>query len=199
MIVIAETSTSNLESAGERMPKKKTKVQKVKDRKSAAKKNRRSSGPPDKLLRDHVLYLLGGGGAHVDFDRAIGDWPVQLAGAKVANFPHSAWMLLEHMRIAQWDILEFSRNPRHVSPKWPEGYWPATDAPPSEKAWEDAMTAFKKDLRTMAQLVANARVDLYAKLPWGDGQTVLREALLVADHNAYHLGQLVMLRKCIGI
>jgi hypothetical protein len=108
-------------------------------------------------------------------------------------------MLLEHMRMAQWDILEFSRNPRHESPKWPEGYWPETEMPPSEQAWKDSIAAFRKDLHAMEQLVANPRTDLYAKLPWGDGQTVLREALLVADHNAYHLGQLVMLRKCIGI
>ena len=187
------------------MPKKKISPQKNKSSRSAAPKkkvainNSRSAAPPDKSLRDHLLYLLNDGGAHVGFDRAMGDWPVQLAGAKVANFPHTAWMLLEHMRIAQWDILEFSRNPRHKSPPWPEGYWPATEAAPSEKAWKDAMSAFKKDLRAMAQLVANSRVDLFAKLPWGDGQTVLREALLVADHNAYHLGQLVMLRKCIGI
>jgi len=168
-------------------------------KKSAPLKVGRLHTPADKPLRDHVLYLLADGGAHVGFDRAIGDWPVQLAGAKVANFPHTAWMLLEHLRIAQWDILEFSRNPRHVSPKWPEGYWPATEAPPSEKAWKDSISAFEKDLRAMEKLVANPRTDLYAKLPWGDGQTVLREALLVADHNAYHLGQLVMLRKCIGI
>jgi hypothetical protein len=108
-------------------------------------------------------------------------------------------MLLEHMRIAQWDILEFSRNPKHLSPPWPEGYWPASEAPPNDKAWLASMAEFKKDLRAVAQLVANPRTDLYAKLPWGDGQTALREALLVADHNAYHLGQLIMLRKCIGI
>jgi len=153
----------------------------------------------DQSLRDHLLYLLKGGGAHVSFDAAIGDWPVQLAGAKVANFPHTAWMLLEHMRLAQWDILEFSRNPKHISPKWPEGYWPASEAPANEKEWKASMAAFKKDLRTMEQFAANPKVDLYARIPRGNGQTVLREALLVADHNAYHLGQLVMLRKSIGI
>ena len=153
----------------------------------------------DQPLRDHVLYLLNGGGAHATFDAAVGDWPVQLAGAKVANFPHSAWMLLEHMRIAQWDILEFSRNAKHVSPAWPEGYWPTSEAPSSDKAWKASMAAFKKDLHTMARLVANRKTDLYAKIPWGDGQTILREALLLADHNAYHLGQLVMLRKSMGI
>ena len=153
----------------------------------------------DRLLRNHVLYLLTDGGAHAHFDDVMGDWPVQLAGVKIGNFPHTAWMLLEHMRIAQWDILEFSRNPKRVSPAWPEGYWPASEAPPSEKAWLASVATFKKDLRAVEQLVANPKTDLYAKLPWGDGQTVLREALLTADHNAYHLGQLVMLRKSIGI
>jgi hypothetical protein len=153
----------------------------------------------EKFLRDHVLYLLNGGGAHAAFDAAVDDWPVQLAGAKVATFPHSAWMLLEHMRIAQWDILEFSRNAKHVSPAWPEGYWPASEAPANNKAWKASMTGFKKDMRTMARLVANRKTNLYARIPWGDGQTILREALLLADHNAYHLGQLVMLRKSMGI
>jgi hypothetical protein len=108
-------------------------------------------------------------------------------------------MLLEHMRLAQWDILEFTRKKKHVSPKWPEGYWPASEAPANEKAWKASIAAFKKDLQTMQALVANRKIDLYARIPWGDGQTILREALLVADHNAYHLGQLVMLRKSIGI
>lgn len=170
-----------------------------KNKKRNAKKTCKPPTPPEKSLREHLLYVLRGGGAHVDFDSAMGDWPVQLAGVKLANFPHTAWMLLEHMRIAQWDILEFSRNPKHVSPAWPKGYWPASEAPPSEKDWKASMTAFKKDLRAVEQLVANPKTDLHAKLPWGDGQTVLREALLVADHDAYHLGQLVMLRKSIGI
>jgi len=168
-------------------------------KKHISRKTVRPSDAHDKSLREHLLYLLRDGGAHASFDDAIGDWPVQLAGVKVANFPHTAWMLLEHLRLAQWDIPEFSRNPKYVSPKWPEGYWPASEAPPSEKEWKASMVAFKKDLRAMEQLVADKIVDLYAKIPWGDGQTILREALLVADHNAYHLGQLVMRRKSIGI
>jgi hypothetical protein len=155
--------------------------------------------PVDRQLRDHLLYLLKDGGAHASFDAAMGDWPIQLAGVKVANFPHTAWMLLEHMRLAQWDILEFSHNSKHVSPKWPEGYWPASEAPENKKAWTTSMSDFKKDQRTMERLIANPKVDLFAPIPWGDGQTILREALLVADHNSYHLGQLVMLRKSIGI
>ena len=157
------------------------------------------SDPRDQSLRDHLVYLLKGGGAHVSFDDTMGDWPVQLTGAKVANVPHTAWMLLEHMRLGQWDILEFSRNAKHVSPKWPEGYWPASEEPANEKAWKASVTAFKKDLKAMQELVANRTIDLYARIPWGEGQTILREALLLADHDAYHLGQLVMLRKSIGI
>ena len=167
--------------------------------KRISRKSVRPSDPQDKCLREHLLYLLRDGGAHISFDGAMGDWPVQLAGVKVANFPHTAWMLLEHMRLAQWDILEFSRNPKHVSPAWPEGYWPASEGPPSEKEWKASMSAFKKNRRAMEHLVADTKLDLCAKLPWGDGQTILREALLVADHNSYHLGQLVMLRKSIGI
>lgn len=175
------------------------KKQKRASKKSKAKTTVNPQDRQDQSLREHLLYLLRGGGAHAHFDDAMGDWPAQLAGVKVANFPHTAWMLLEHMRIAQWDILEFSRNPKHVSPAWPQGYWPTSDVPPSEKEWHASMAAFKKDLRAMEKLVASKTTDLHAKLPWGDGQTVLREALLVADHNSYHLGQLVMLRKCIGI
>jgi hypothetical protein len=166
---------------------------------SRQEQSRQPATSTDKALREQLLALISSGEAHADFDAAIGDWPVQLAGAKVANFPHTAWMLLEHMRIAQWDILEFSRNPKHVSPKWPEGYWPTSEAPANEKAWATSVAEFKKDRRTMEQLVANSKGDLFAKFPWGDGQTLLREALLLADHNSYHLGQLVMLRKCMGI
>ncbi len=184
------------------MAKKTRTSTKSKSKKAAARSNKKAAARPallDQPLRDHLLYLLKGGGAHANFDDAMGDWPVQLAGVKVASFPHTAWMLLEHLRLGQWDIVEFSRNSKHVSPKWPEGYWPASEAPADEKAWSASMAAFRKDLRTMERLVADRKVDLYARIPWGDGQTILREALLVADHNAYHLGQLVMLRKSIGI
>jgi len=153
---------------------------------------------PDKALRQHLLYLLKDGGAHAKFEDVVGDFPANLRGKKPANYPHTAWMLLEHMRIAQWDILEFSRNPQHASPKWPEGYWPKTEAPPSAAAWTKSVAGFQKDLKAMEALVSNPKTDLYAPLSWGDGQTVLREALLVADHNAYHLGQLVTLRRLLG-
>lgn len=152
----------------------------------------------DKALRQHLLYLLRGGGAHLDFEKTIADLPANLRGAKPAGVPFTPWTLLEHLRIAQWDILEFSRDTKHVSPDWPRGYWPEGDAPPGEVAWEKSLATFRSDLRTMEKLVANPKTDLYAKIPHGDMQTILREALLVADHNAYHLGQLVLVRRLLG-
>jgi DinB family protein len=152
----------------------------------------------DKALREHVLYLLKGGGAHLSFDAAIEGLPVDLRGARTGKQPHTPWRLLEHLRICQWDILEFSRNPRHVSPPFPEGYWPDGDGPPTAAAWDQSVAAFRADLKAMEDLVANPATDLFASIPHGQGQTVLREALLVADHNAYHLGQLVMLRRVLG-
>jgi hypothetical protein len=151
-----------------------------------------------KSLRQHVIDLLQGGNAHVKFDDVIADFPAELRGQKVANLPHSAWMLLEHMRIAQWDILEFSRNRKHKSPAWPKGYWPATGDPPSTAQWNGSIKQFRADLKEMEDLVKNPKTDLFAKIPWGDGQTILREALLVADHNAYHLAQIVDLRRLLG-
>lgn len=152
----------------------------------------------DDALREHLLYLLRGGGAHLSFDEAIVDIPPEKRGMSVADVRHTPWRLLEHMRIAQWDILEFCRNPGHVSPKFPEGYWPPGDAPPDAEAWDRSVAAFHADLKAMQDLVADPSTELFAPIPHGEGQTMLREALLVADHNAYHLGQLVMLRRCLG-
>ena len=152
----------------------------------------------EQALRDHLLYLLRGGGAHLDFEAAIAGLPANLRGAKPAGLPHTPWRLLEHMRLAQWDILEFCRNPKHVSPDFPGGYWPRGDAPPDAGAWDRSADAFRADLRAMQELVADASSDLFAPIPHGQGQTLLREALLVADHNAYHLGQFVTVRRLLG-
>ena len=152
---------------------------------------------PD-ALRKHVLELLAGKNAHADFDAAVAKFPLKWAGEKPEGAPYSAWQLLEHMRIAQWDILEFSRNSKHVSPGWPDGYWPCTEGPPKNTAWSQSVRAFRADLKAMMDLVADPARDLLARIPHGQGQTLLREALLMADHNSYHVGQLVMLRRLLG-
>ena len=152
----------------------------------------------DRQLREHLLHLLQGGGAHVGFERAVAELPAKLRGVRPDGIPHSPWRLVEHMRIAQWDILEFSRKANHVSPDFPEGYWPQADAPPGKNAWDTCVRRFRADLKAMQDLVANTSVDLLAPIPHGDGQTILREALLVADHNAYHIGQLVIVRRALG-
>jgi hypothetical protein len=152
----------------------------------------------DKALREHLVELLNGGSAHADFKKVIDGFPEELRGKTPKGAEHSPWELLEHLRIAQWDILDFSRNPDYEAPKWPDDYWPGTAAPPDEKAWDKSVHAFGKDLKAICALVSDAKTDLFAKIPHGDGQTVLREALLVADHNAYHLGQMVLLRRLLG-
>jgi len=172
---------------------------KHKTKSSRSKKSSRKKKSPDAGLREHLVYLLKGGGAHVHFADALQDFPPDKRGAFAQGLPHTAWQLLEHCRIAQWDILEFSRNAKHVSPDFPEGYWPNTPGPLDDAAWKTSVQAFQKDLREMIALVSYPRIDLYAPLPWGDGQTVLREALLAADHNSYHLGQLIDLRRALKI
>lgn len=164
----------------------------------AAKRKISAQDQHDKQLREHLIYLLDGGGAHAKFGDVVTDLPENSRGVKPEGLPHSAWMLLEHLRLAERDILEFSRNPKHESPKWPEGYWPESEAPPNAAAWNKSVQQFIKDLKAMQDLVANPKTDLYAKIPWGDGQTILREALLLADHNAYHLGQLVDVRRLLA-
>jgi len=152
----------------------------------------------DKVLREHVVYLLDGGGAHAKFDEIIAGIPPNLRGQKPPGLRHSLWMLLEHLRITQSDILEFTRNSKHASPKWPEGYWPAMEAPSTAAEWNASVKTFRQDLKAMEDLVKNPKTDLFARILWGDGQTILREALLLADHNAYHLGQMLDVRRLLG-
>ncbi len=151
----------------------------------------------DRLLREHLLYLLRGGGAHIKFEEAVKDFPAELVNARAEGVPYTPWQLLEHMRIAQWDILEFSRSAAHVSPKWPEGYWPEEGLAADEEDWRRSVESFRADLRALEALVEDEANDLYARIPHGTGQTLLREVLLVADHNAYHLGALVTLRRAL--
>jgi hypothetical protein len=166
--------------------------------KRAPKKKKNKAGNDDRALREHLISLLKGGGAHVHFMDAVEGFPEAKRGAFVAELPHTGWQLLEHVRIAQWDILEFSRNAKHVSPGFPEGYWPKTPVPPDDAAWKKSVEAFQHDLQEMIRLVKNPKTDLCARIPHGESQTILREALLIADHNAYHLGQLVDLRRALS-
>lgn len=152
----------------------------------------------DKLLREHLKNLLAMQGAHLDWKAAFNGIPPRLRGVRPKGMPHSAWELLEHMRIAQWDILEFSHDAKHVSPEWPAGYWPKTQAPPAAKAWDRSLKAFAADLEKMKKLILNPKTDVFARIPHGTGQTILREALLVADHNSYHLGQVIYHRRLLG-
>lgn len=152
----------------------------------------------DSALRHQLIEQLKGGHAHATFQDAVHNMPAALRGKRPPNAPHSAWEELEHLRIAQWDILEFSRDPDHQSPEWPGGYWPPTPEPPDGHAWDRSVKAFLQDQQSLCALVADETTDLFARIPHGTGQTVLREALLAADHNAYHVGQLVLIRKLLG-
>jgi hypothetical protein len=153
----------------------------------------------DQALREHLLELLEGGQAHATFDGVVADFPSKFRGEKPAGLPHSGWMLVEHLRITQWDILDFSRNPKYAAMNWPDDYWPKSPAPPSEAAWNKSIKSFRDDLNAMKKLVNDPKTDLFAKIPWGEGQTILREALLVADHNSHHLAQLIDVRRLLGI
>lgn len=147
--------------------------------------------------RQNLVNLLRSRHAHLNFDEVMADWPVKLRGAKPRGAPHTAWQLLEHMRIAQWDILDFCRNPNYKYLKF-EDYWPKAAVPPDKRAWEQSLKAFRSDRKAMEKLVVDPSTDLLAPIPHGRGQTILRETLVVADHNAYHLGQLLLLRRLLG-
>jgi len=156
-----------------------------------------SQNPADDSLRKHVLYLLRGGGAHMSFDEFVNSFPADLCNRQVEGLPYTPWQVLEHMRLAQSDILEFSRDPDHLSPEFPKGYWPQADDPGTAVLWQRTVDEFRKDLQQMEALIENPSTDLHAKIPHGDGQTVLREALLTADHNAYHLGALAVMARIL--
>ena len=149
----------------------------------------------DALLREQLRALLQGGQAHMAFEEAVADFPREYMNAKAPHVPYTPWQLLEHMRLAQWDILEFIRNPHYVSPRWPEGFWPAEDRQADEAAWKQTLASFRAGLEALQQLATDPSVDLFAPIPHGSGQNILRELLLVADHTAFHLGEFGILRQ----
>lgn len=152
----------------------------------------------EKALRDYLGHALDWHEAHVDWKQVVNGIPAKDQGKRAKGLPHSPWELLEHMRLATWDILEFSRDAKHKSPDWPAGYWPKKPEPPNAAAWPKSVKALEHDLDEMRKLVTDPKTDLLAPIPGGSGQTILREALLIADHNAYHLGQLVLVRRLLG-
>ena len=152
----------------------------------------------EKAIRDYLGRVLDWHEAHVDLKKAVTGIPAKDQGKRPKSAEHSPWELLEHMRLATWDILEFSRDPKHKSPDWPHGYWPKNPEPPNAAAWQKSVKALEHDLDEMRKLVNDPKTDLLAPIPDGSGQTILREALLIADHNAYHLGQLVLVRRLLG-
>jgi uncharacterized damage-inducible protein DinB len=153
----------------------------------------------DNALRSHLVNLLDSQQAHASFDAAIKDIPREYYGRQPEGLPYSPWQLLEHLRLTQYDILDFCRNPGYVEMEWPDDYWPKSAEPPTPEAWEESLAAFRTDLAAMKQLATDPSVDLFATIPHGSGQTYLREVMLVADHNAYHVGQLVAVRRLLGI
>lgn len=150
-------------------------------------------------LQDYLVAQLRGDYAHAPFGQATADWPAALRGVRPAGCHHAAWQILEHMRIAQWDILEFSRRADHISPDFPSGYWPRSPSPPDEAAWNSSIAQFQRDREAMQRMVADPSADLYRPFPHGTGQTLLKESLTLASHNSYHTGQLMILRQLLGI
>lgn len=151
-----------------------------------------------KVVREQLLELLGRGNAHMEYTHAIDQFPLELINAQLSTSDYTAWRLLEHMRLAQWDILEFIREAQHVSPPWPKGYWPPEGKTADPREWEETIAGFRRDLEAMEALVADEHTDLEAPLPHAPGYTLVREVLVLADHNAYHLGEFALLRQIIG-
>ena len=152
----------------------------------------------DRALRDHLLELLRGGSAHADLATVLDDFPHELAGTKSKNVPYTPWQLLEHIRFSVTDLLLFSTDPKYVAPSWPDDYWPAKSAAPEPDEWESSVKALKADLAAFEGIIGDSKSNLYAKIPWGEGQTLLREVLLASDHTSYHLGELVLMRRELG-
>lgn len=150
-------------------------------------------------IRQHLGRLLAWEDAHVGFDKAVADVPTKFRGKQPAGAPYSPWQLLEHLRLTQHDILDFCRNPDYEELDWPNDYWPTSSDPPTAKAWDDSIRQFREDRKALQRLAADPTVDLTARIAHGDGQTYLRELVLAADHAAYHIGQLVVIRRLLGI
>jgi hypothetical protein len=150
-------------------------------------------------LRKQLLYHLSGHGAHIDFAAAVEGFPFELAGKRVPNLDHTAWQLVFHLQIAQWDMVAFCTDPKHVSPKYPSGYWPESDSPADQEQWKRTVASFQSDLEAMVDLVKDRGNDLFTPFAHGSGQNLLQEAIQIIDHNSYHIGQLVDIRMLLEV
>ena len=152
----------------------------------------------DQIMREQLLALLRGGHAHMTFDEAVAKFPLEYINRQPPNVPYTPWHLLEHLRICQWDILEFIRNPDHISPDWPSGVWPSPEAQADAAQWQQTIAAFRADLEALERLAQNPETDLFAPLPQGLPYTVFREIMVVANHNSYHIGEFAILRQVMN-
>ena len=152
----------------------------------------------DQIVRDQLLALLIGGNAHMTFEQAVADFPAEHFNTKPINVTYTPWHILEHLRIAQWDILEFIRNPDHVSPQWPVGYWPHPDESADQEGWDKTTSSFLSNLGSLRNIIKDPDIDLYAPIPHAADYTIFREILVVSDHNAYHIGEFAILRQVMG-
>ncbi len=157
-----------------------------------------NSAVTDTLLREQLVHLLNGGNAHMTLEDAVADYPVESMNTTFPNGDYSSWHLLEHIRLSQWDILDFMRNPEYQEREWPKEYWPPQEAQASEADWNETLASFQRDMQALQAIAMDPQIDLHARIPWGTGQTILRELLLVADHNAYHIGEFAIMRQVMG-
>ena len=162
-------------------------------------KAQKINSPELTILVKNLVDLVEKGNAHISLDKALENIPFSLSGERPGNLPYSIWQITEHIRIAQWDILEFSRNSKHVSPKWPEGYWPKPAAAKSEDAWEKCVQQIQADRTSFTELIKNAGDNLYKPFEYGNGQSLLKEALVLADHNSYHTGEIIIIRRLLNV
>lgn len=151
----------------------------------------------EQVLKEQLIALLTGQNAHANFDRAVENFPIGLINNRIPNYDHTPWQMIEHLRLTQWDILEFIRNPKHVSPPWPEGYWPKKSQA-NEVLWKNSIKQFRNDLNDIIGIIKNKDTDFFAPISHAKQYTIFREIVLAADHNAYHIGQLIMMRKILG-
>lgn len=152
----------------------------------------------DQVVRQQLLALLNGGNAHMTFEQAVADFPDEHFNTRPLNIPYTPWHILEHLRIAQWDILDFIRNPDYITPEWPKEYWPDSEATAHQEQWDKTINSFLENLQSLRDIVSDPETDLYGPIPHAPDYNIFREMLVVSDHNAYHIGEFAILRQVMS-